>query len=658
MRVRFLLVLLILFAFSLLFAAEMMVKQPLSEVPGDLALVQNPVKDMSGRDCALVKISTDLAPFDKIESNQTPVNIVSRIGEVWVYLSPGDRRLYFTKTGYARFIYDIPITLMGNTVYTMTLTGGSTAAALPVSILTTPADAEKWLDGTLLGTGDSFSLARGEYRLEVRKTGFKIYAHTITIDDNNALIKDIQLVEIEPVLFTICSTPTGADIQIDDASNGITDKQVGLFPGTYHLRVSLSGYTPYETDITVTENGANSVSAVLSKTSTTLTIVTEPADAEIYVNSVCETGHSLERGPGAYKIEVRRNGYERSSRMILLEKGKPRVETFKLEPVTGRLTFTVQPLESQVMLSNGDRWTGGKITSLPIGDYELTASCDGYEPKTVKISVNNAKPATIDLTLPKLDKTMKNEDKISHGPPANVSNDMLLIDGGEFLMGSEEAEKDEKPVHHVSVGSFMIGKYEVSQELWINVMGSNPSTFLISGLSAPVDNVLWNDCIEFCNKLSLQEGLASCYSGRGDSVVCDFHANGYRLPTEAEWEFAARGGIQSMGCLYSGGNTIGDVAWYWDNAGGETHIANSKSANELSLFGMSGNVREWCWDWYDPKYYRNSHSANPTGPRVGPMHVYRGGSWFDAADNCRISARNPFPPGSRYTGLRLCRTVK
>ena len=217
-------------------------------------------------------------------------------------------------------------------------------------------------------------------------------------------------------------------------------------------------------------------------------------------------------------------------------------------------------------------------------------------------------------------------------------NNMVYVAGGTFTMGgtseqSSDAYDDEKPTHSVTLSSYYICKYEVTQALWRAVMGSNPSNF--KGNNLPVENVSWNDCQTFINRLN-------SYTGRN-----------FRLPTEAEWEFAARGGNYSRHYKYSGSNYISDVAWYDGNSGNRTHPIGTKQANELGLYDMSGNVYEWCSDWYGS--YSSYSQNDPTGPNSGSYRVFRGGSWSDGARDCRSSYRFFNSPGYRYgdLGLRL-----
>ena len=216
---------------------------------------------------------------------------------------------------------------------------------------------------------------------------------------------------------------------------------------------------------------------------------------------------------------------------------------------------------------------------------------------------------------------------------------MIKVEGGTFTMGATpeqgaDAWSDEKPAHKVTLSDYYIGKTEVTQALWETVMGNNPSRF--KGENLPVEKISWNDCKEFISKLNALTGKT------------------FRMPTEAEWEYAARGGSKSRGYTYSGSNRLDDVAWYEDNSGGKTHEVGTKSPNELGLYDMSGNVWEWCSDWFGD--YSSSAQNNPKGPDSGTDRVRRGGSWGSVAWSCHCSSREIRGPGNRncLLGLRLC----
>lgn len=219
-----------------------------------------------------------------------------------------------------------------------------------------------------------------------------------------------------------------------------------------------------------------------------------------------------------------------------------------------------------------------------------------------------------------------------------VSFSMIKIQGGTFAMGAtseqgDDAFDDERPVHHVTLSDYMIGETVVTQELWQAVMGCNPSYFY--GTTRPVEKVSWYDCNVFITRLNSLTGRS------------------FRLPTEAEWEYAARGGQQSKGYRYAGSNTLGDVAWYDENSNQITHPVKQKMPNELGLYDMSGNVLEWCNDMYDA--YGKKVQTNPIGTTMKKRRVFRGGCWSYDKKNCRVAYRNYCNPirCSHYLGLRL-----
>ena len=209
----------------------------------------------------------------------------------------------------------------------------------------------------------------------------------------------------------------------------------------------------------------------------------------------------------------------------------------------------------------------------------------------------------------------KDTSAISIDPP------MVFVAGSTFKMGSDSGVSDEKPVHSVSLKNFSIGKYEVSQGLWQRVMGSNPSGF--KGCeTCPVEDVKWKDIQEFLNRLNKITGKS------------------YRLPTEAEWEYAASGGTKSKGYKFSGSNDPAEVGWIKSNADAKTHPVGQKKPNELGLYDMCGNVWELCSDWYDIHYYKKSPASGPQNKNLGLFRVSRGGSWRSGPERCYNKARN------------------
>ncbi len=227
--------------------------------------------------------------------------------------------------------------------------------------------------------------------------------------------------------------------------------------------------------------------------------------------------------------------------------------------------------------------------------------------------------------------------KQATAPQTIVKIDKVLVEGGTFTMGNTQGNgsRDQLPPHEVSLTTFYLSKYEITHAQYQSVMGEDT----IDGVpdNRPVEMVSWYDAVSFCNILSTREGITACYEINGKTVTCNFNANGYRLPTEAEWEYAARGGNQSKNYIYSGDNNISRVAWYYSNSDGKTHPVGSKLANELGLYDMCGNVWEWCWDWYG--LYSAAPQMNPAGPDSGIDRVFRGGNMITHAEYLQVFFR-------------------
>ena len=241
-------------------------------------------------------------------------------------------------------------------------------------------------------------------------------------------------------------------------------------------------------------------------------------------------------------------------------------------------------------------------------------------------------------------------------PHPTIDDGFVFVQGGEYARGSETGDRDERPRHSVRVGAFFISPFVVTQAEWRRVRGV--ATPYHVGPNLPIENIGWLEAIEYCNVLSRLTGLTPAYEIRNDTVMWDREANGYRLPSEAEWEFAALGGVLSAGYRFSGSDDPGEVAWYRINSEGSAQPVARKKPNELGLFDMSGNVWEWVWDRYGP--YDPSESDNPAGPNTGDNRVVKGGSWYTAERTLRPSARLGFPPGGRasYIGFRPVRNAR
>ena len=369
------------------------------------------------------------------------------------------------------------------------------------------------------------------------------------------------------------------------------------------------------------------------------------------------------------------------NRTYVLTLAKPSVASETQQMQT--LTIKYSPMSAMVLVDNKlvKGSDGVANTSLPIGQHSYIIACDGYESEEGTVKLKASAPSNLQITLSKeaastnqISQTThpqqsQTQRPVSQTQPVSstaslstsstslnavgsstsgsvitipvkggVSIEMVKVEAGSFDMGAtsemQNPYSDEKPVHRVTLtNNYYVGKYEVTQALWQAVMGSNPSIF--KGDDLPVEEVSWKDCQKFITKLNAMTGKR------------------FRLPSEAEWEYAARGGKKSRGYLYSGSNAIGDVAWYEGNSSFMTHAVGTKQPNELGIYDMTGNVWEWCQDRYGS--YSSSPQTNPTGAVGGSRRVFRGGSWSYSARRCCTSSRSGYSPGYRRydLGLRL-----
>jgi len=265
------------------------------------------------------------------------------------------------------------------------------------------------------------------------------------------------------------------------------------------------------------------------------------------------------------------------------------------------------------------------VTTRSTYDYKIS----GYE----LTLVNDKGEATLFVKKEKLEEYREKQVKQAI---EQLDKNFVSVQGGTFTMGctqeqDNECQSDEKPAHSVTVGNFQIGKYEITQGLWKAIMGNNPSK-ITGDDNLPVGYISWDTVQVFIKMLNAKTGKK------------------YRLPTEAEWEYAARGGNKSTGYTYSGSDNIDDVAWYKGNSDSKTHPVGTKQANELGIYDMTGNVWEWVSDWYGN--YNSDAQNNPTGPSTGSIRVGRGGCWYNSAQYCRVFLRGEFKPTDRL-GFRL-----
>jgi sulfatase modifying factor 1 len=261
--------------------------------------------------------------------------------------------------------------------------------------------------------------------------------------------------------------------------------------------------------------------------------------------------------------------------------------------------------------------------------------------------------------------------KKANFPCKNVfDSHMIKVEGGRFQMGTKDKNfvvyKDEIKQHEVTISSFEISKYEITVCQWKQFVKETKSKMPQKPTwewkeNYPINQITWEEAISFCNWLSKKEKLQPAYSKNGPNYVCDFNTNGYRLPTEAEWEYAAKGGKLAQKTKYSGSDNPDEVSWNKTNSNNTPHTVGTKLPNKLGLYDMSGNVWEWCWDWYNKDFYKmkTQNTKNPIGPEMGEKRIVRGGSWDSVADGLRPENRLSTYPNKTHSfyGVRLARSI-
>ena len=417
------------------------------------------------------------------------------------------------------------------------------------------------------------------------------------------LTKPMSIIEQKKQALIIKYSPSSATVLVDNkmvrGTNGVA--KVVLPVGQHSYIVASDGYESEEGTVKLKAAAPSNLQITLSKETNTISTSTNDVATQHIVS----------------------NQIVKFSGKVVDIKGQPVIGAVVEE--TGTKNISVTDIDGNFIIK-------AKSSSITV-----TVTFLGCVPKQVKLTEGTKEEITL------IEESYKNQPSLSASTVTipvkdGVSIEMIKVEAGTFMMGAtpemEFPDDDEKPVHQVTLtNDYYIGKYEVTQALWQTVMESNPSSF--KGNNLPVEQVSWNDCQEFIGKLNSITGRK------------------FRLPTEAEWEYAARGGKKSRGYQYSGSSNISDVAWYNGNSGSKTHLVGTKQANELGLYDMCGNVLEWCQNWYGS--YVSSSQTNPTGAVSGSYRVIRGGSWYSSARFCRSSCRDSGTPGIRNSrlGLRL-----
>ena len=681
--------------------------------PNDLTanLEGTTVYDQNGQKCALIRIQTTQKGFSfdvgalgvqKVDDN--------KVGEIWVYVPEGVKRISIRHQQLGSLLdYGFPVTLMGSKTYVMQLTTANVHTIIEEAVTqqyvvfqVTPHNASLIFDGDFLELSEGTASKRksfGTYNYTAQAALYHPQTGTITVNDPDK--RHEVAISLKPAhgFLEIPGTDAlqGARVFVDNELKGtVPFRSDRLASGSHQLRLMKDLYATYVQDFTITDGETLTLSPKLTSDFARITLAVD-GNAEIWVNDERKGTGSWtgNLATGDYKVQCRLAGHRSTTKELSIDQTLDGT-TIRLaapSPIYGRLDISSSPANADIYLD------GQKVGTTPmmlpkclIGQHTVKISKAGHsdfaktitlaEGATEEISarLESGKPVVIsapegaDIYVDGAKVgTTRFEGALAFGShtayamlggkksrektinvsmqggavPAvtlaftknktftvnGVSFEMVFVAGGTFQMGSYVGKDDEKPVHSVTLSDYYIGQTEVTQELWQAVMGSNPSYF--KGAKNPVSMVSWKDCQKFIRKLNRLTG------------------GSFRLPTEAEWEYAARGGNKSRGYKYSGSDDLGSVAWYKDNSGREVHPVGSKSPNELGLYDMSGNVWEWCSDWIGS--YPSSPQTNPTGASSGSNRVVRGGSYCFEESYCRSALRGIGDPTYDYifSGLRL-----
>ena len=580
----------LLFTFiSSALAQELTVKS-FKMAEGDLTAQTQPRKDLNGRNCALIKVGIAL---DGVKFDGSIMGEpVQKLGEYWVYMPKGVSMLQVLHRNYTPLMVNFYDYGVGKVESGMTYT---------------------------------LTLSKPSGSTEPVDAGGNFYA--LTVNPKNAVV-------------TIDGNQQ--TVSTDGAYSAM------LPYGSHTYKVEAGGYISKSGSFTISSSDMTPINVSLVSAMATVSVTCPTPAVSLYVDkksvgTIPWTGSLKE---GMHLVEAKKEGYRSQQRTInLSQQQKLDVAFPELAAIQGNLSVNYKPFGADVYIDGKKVGQSPRVfNGIMVGSHKVEIKKDGYGTDSKTVSILEGQTVSLSGVL-----TTHTSSSVSSGSSLTgntitipvkdgISIDMIRVEAGTFTMGATAEMKnpndDEKPTHRVTLtNDYYIGKYEVTQALWQAVMGKKTSKFKWYNL--PVEQVSWDACQKFISKLNRITGKT------------------FRLPTEAEWEYAARGGNKSRGYQYSGSNNLSDVAWYGDNSGNKTHAVGTKQPNELGIYDMSGNVREWCQDWYG--VYSSSSQVNPTGANSGSYRVFRGSSWLGSAWGCRSCFRSYNSPDYRGSdlGLRL-----
>lgn len=619
-------------------------------------------RDQNGEVAALIKIVTTEKGFVFDGGMVGITKVKQEVGEVWVYVPHGIKKitLRHEQLGVLRD-YFFPVPIQKARTYEMVLTTGKVETVVTHSVnkqyvmfSVQPVNAVVELNGVPLEM-DSEGFAEklmpyGTYQYRVSCTDYHTDAGQVVVSEQGKA--DVK-VALRPnfgwVNFSGANQYHGANVYVDNECIGqLPLKSGAIKSGDHKVRVVKALYKPYEGQVTVTDDKVTPFEVELMPNFAEVTLKTA-SENEIWIDGKLK-GQGQWNGTlelGDYVVEVKRASHRTASQVLhVTEILAQTIQLPSPTPIYGALDITSTPSRAAVYIDDV------KVGETPlikdkvlVGLHIVTIKKDGYKKSVKTVDVKENATATLSETLTEYVGEADEDDQIvgvvepliqgnRYTYVVNgVSFTMVMIDGGTFTM--EAVTNSQQDNKSVVLADYAIGETEVTQELWQAVMQHNPANYRGSAHN-PVEYVSWNECQKFITMLNRLTG-----------------AN-FRLPTEAEWEYAARGGQESKGYRYSGSNTVGNVAWYISNSSVTTHPVKSKSPNELGLYDMSGNVSEWC----DDRYYGDSSQSEEAA--MEDRFIFRGGSWSDNDAACRVSMRAKAVARQKKSnrGLRLALTLE
>lgn len=617
------------------------------------------VFDQNGEKCALIKVRSNPPTKDFIfDVGQLGIQEVRYDGpDIWLYVPYGVRRITIKHSQLGVLDdYDLGISVKKASTYILTLRVGSIQTVIEDEIrqqylmfTVEPKDALVEVDNEVWEVTDG-SCAKllnfGTYEYRIRSQYYHDEVGKVTL--NNANDTKVISVNLRPAHGWIevngVGDLAGATVYVDDEKVGLAPvKTRKLSSGSYRVRIVKDLFHVYSENVVVEDNQTTVLSPTLMGNYSIVTITTK-SGAEIWIDGE-RKGVSTWSGRlsfGGHLMEAKMASHRSQSKTINIAES----ETTKAillpdpQPMYGSLSVEVLPDFADVYI-NGEKvgTTPQMIREMLVGEYKVEVRKEGKTSHEEQVVVREGELSSVRGEL-------QDEDLAFN--VNGVEFKMIRVEGGEFMMGGGYVDRFHSGERHlVSLDSYFIGETEVTQALWVAVMGKNPTLYSDDRTpDRPVGYVSWKDCQKFIKRLNKLTGKQ------------------FRLPTEAEWEYAARGGNRSQGYKYSGSNNLDDVGWYNDG-NYDLHPVAQKQSNELGLYDMSGNVKEWCSDWYDPEYYENSPKHNPQGPnssKIFNRRVQRGGDYFSGGEHfpisiseCSVSYRSYSEPKTRYSeyGLRL-----